>query len=101
MKLAENPEGWRGRCSELINAATEIGIGIIEEAKYVGGFLHRHQGKFLSIDEVKLTIINNGSGPKIYKFVHSPLMTIDGKEWVPLMEPEEAHKYGIPEEWLS
>ena len=101
VKLAENPEGWRGRCSELINAATEIGIGIIEEAKYVGGFLHRHQGKFLSIDEVKLTIINNGSGPKIYKFVHSPLMTIDGKEWVPLMEPEEAHKYGIPEEWLS
>lgn len=101
VKLAENPEGWRGRCSELINAATEIGIGIIEEAKYVGGFLHRHQGKFLSIDEVKLTIINNGSGGKTYKIEHSPLMTVDGREWVPLMEPEEAHKYGIPEEWLS
>lgn len=59
---------WKGRCSGLINDAIERGIPVTESAKKVGGFLHKHRGRFLGVDGVKVSISDNGSGGKIYKF---------------------------------
>ena len=64
--IAENNVTWRGRSSTLINDAVELGIPVTETPKAVGGFLHRHQGRFL-LEGYKVTIIDNGTGPKIYK----------------------------------
>lgn len=68
---------WRGRCSALIDNATEYNIGITEEPKYIGGFFKKHQGRFLKEDGIKITIIDNGTGAKIYKAEKLPLMTVD------------------------
>lgn len=59
---------WKGRCSGLINDAIELGIPVTESAKAVGGFLHKHRGRFLAVDGVKVSISDNGTGPKIYRF---------------------------------
>lgn len=77
LAIVEAKGSWKGRCSALINDAVEYGIGIEESAREVGGFLHRHQGRFMSQDKVAVRIIDNGTGPKIYEIINSPLMTID------------------------
>lgn len=59
---------WKGRCSALIQKAVEYDVPILETAKAVGGFLHKHQGRFLAEDNIKVLMIDNGTGPKIYKF---------------------------------
>ena len=89
--LAHNGE-WRGRCGELIQDAIMYDVPITDTPKSVGGFLHRHLGRFLEEDKVKIEIINNGTGPKIYKFKRLPLMTIDDEGWLPLMPTEKAHE---------
>ena len=96
IELANNNTFWRGRCSTLINDAVEYGIGL-PEAKLVGGFLHRHQGRFLKQDGIKIAIINNGTGPKIYRIEKFTIDTIDGNEDSPLMKFEDADKYGVSE----
>lgn len=70
-------DSWRGRCGALINDAAGYGVPVTDSPKEVGGFLHRHQGRLLRDDHIKMQIINNGNAPKIYKFEHLPLMTID------------------------
>lgn len=94
-RIADSLPEWRGRCSELINEATGLGIPITESAKNVGGFLHKHQGRFLAEDSVQIIIIDNGTGPKIYKIKNSPLMTIDEDEELPLTNTEFAYKHGL------
>lgn len=68
---------WKGRCSTLINDAVELGVPITESAREVGGFLHRHQGRFLKEEGIKIVIIDNGSGGKIYKICNSTVDTVD------------------------
>lgn len=58
---------WKGRCSSIVNDATQLGIGITDTPREIGGFLHRHQGRFFEEDQIKLQFISNGTGPKIYK----------------------------------
>ena len=77
IELANRNVFWKGRCSTLINDAVECGIAIMDSAKIVGGFLHRHQGRFLGEDNVKISIIDNGTGPKIYKIEKFTIDTID------------------------
>lgn len=64
-KSDEDP--WKGRAGELIEAATSLGIGIVEGNKEIGGFLNKMQGLFLAYDGVKVEKIKNGTGPWIYK----------------------------------
>ena len=79
---------WRGRCNSLINEAVQYGIPITDSPKAVGGFLHRHQGRFMAEDKIKINIINNGTGGKSYeicKFTvdtvdENTLLTVDGFE---------------------
>lgn len=61
---------WKGRCSSIIDEAVQRGIAITDTAKTVGGFLHRHQGRMLEVDGIKLQIIQRGTASKTYKLTH-------------------------------
>ena len=80
--------------TELKNDATRYGIAVTESAKLVGGFLHKHQGRFLQEDQVQVTIINNGTGPKIYKIEKSTIDTIDENNESTIDGFEKASIYG-------
>ena len=80
LRLIEEEGTWKGRCGELVNDATMYGVAITETPKSIGGFLHRHQGRFLKEDQIKIQIIDNGTGPKIYKIEKFTIDTIDENE---------------------
>lgn len=86
--------GWKGRCSWIIQESVEYDVPIVESAKQVGGFLHRHQGRFLANDGVKISIINNGSGAKTYKICQSTVDTVDENEALTVDGFEKADNYG-------
>jgi hypothetical protein len=67
VKIVEEQVSWRGRASELKDAALEHGIGIEETPKLIGGFLHRYDGMFLKRDGIRITIVKNGSGSSYYE----------------------------------
>ena len=85
---------WKGRCSALINDAVQYGVPITDSAKIIGGFLHRHQGRFLKEDNVKISIIDNGTGPKIYKIEKFTIDTIDESTDSTIDRFEKASSYG-------
>jgi len=90
---------WKGRCSELSNEAVRCNTPLTETPKMIGGFLHRHQGRFLKEDGVKVEIIDNGSGSKIYKITVATVDTVDEKKGLPLMgfqNPDEIEGLEIP-----
>lgn len=62
---------WKGRCSELIDSLARDEIGIDASPKDVGGFLAKNVGRFMKHDHLMVTIIKNGTGPRIYKITHS------------------------------
>ena len=70
-------DAWKGRCGELINEAAGYGVPVTDSPKEVGGFLHRHQGRLLRDDHIKMQIISNGSGGKIYAFSNFTVDTVD------------------------
>lgn len=95
--IAEHNKIWKGRCSTLVNDAIGYEVAVTETPKEVGGFLHRHQGRFLDDDRIQIQIIENGTGPKIYRIQKLPLMTIDETEGSPLIGFEKADKQGLCE----
>lgn len=91
--IAENNYIWKGRCSTLIQDSVQYNKPITDSAKFVGGFLHRHIGRFLVQDGIKISIIENGTGGKTYKICRSTVDTVDENEDIPLMDWEESSKY--------
>lgn len=91
--IAENNYIWKGRCSTLIQDSVQYNKPITDSAKFVGGFLHRHIGRFLVQDGIKISIIENGTGGKTYKICRSTVDTVDENENIPLMDWEESSKY--------
>ena len=90
---------WKGRCSRIISDSVEVGKPILESAKVVGGFLHKHQARFAALDNVKITIIENGTGPKIYRIEKFTIDTIDENEQSTIdgfMNPSEYKNSEIP-----
>ena len=81
----------------MVNDAIGYEVAITEDNKYVGGFLHRHQGRFLKQDQIVVEILPNGTGPKIYKIHKSTIDTIDKNEGSPLIGFEKADKQGLCE----
>lgn len=66
--IAQNiQEPWKGRASNIVEAALQYGIGLRESNKEIGGFLSKMQGLFMDEDNVLIEKINNGTGPWIYK----------------------------------
>lgn len=99
LAIAEDNQMWKGRCSTLINDAIGYEVAITDGPREVGGFLHKHQGRFLGEDGIKIEIIDNGSASKIYKIQKSTIHTIHENEDPPFMDIEKADKqglYGIP-----
>ena len=95
--LAEKYSVWKGRCSTLIQDAIENDVPIIDSPKSVGGFIHKHQGRFLAEDGVKITITSEGTASKTYKIQKSTIGTIGKDEESPLVGFEESSKYGASE----
>ena len=93
VELTNKQPVWQGRCSQLISDAIKIDIAITDSAKYVGGFLHRHQGRFLYEDQIKVEIISNGTGAKTYKIYKSTVDTVDEDEEIPLIDFENVSNY--------
>lgn len=67
LAIANKNISWKGRCSSIVNDAAQLGIGITDTPKALGGFLHKNQGRFLDEDGIRLQFISNGTGSKIYK----------------------------------
>lgn len=80
VKILEGWSTWRGRCGQLIQDAACCGVPISDTAKSVGGFLHRHVGRFLERDGILVKIINNGGGSCIYEISRFTVDTVDGNE---------------------
>ncbi len=97
LAIAENNQMWKGRCSTLINDAIGYEVAITDGPREVGGFLHRHQGRFLGEDGIKIEIIDNGSASKIYKIQKSTIHTIHENEDPPFIDMEKADKQGLYE----
>lgn len=71
--IAENG-GYKGSCSGIIDKSTDLGYPLVVTAKAVGYFLNKNRALFLKYDNIKIDVINNGSGAKIYSIT---LMTVD------------------------
>lgn len=103
-RIAEANRYWKGRCSSLIQDAIEYEVAITESAKYVGGFLHKHIGRFLKEDGIKIKIISNGTGGNTYeicKYTVDTVDTVDEDDQIPLMNYEDAYDIGPTEGWYS
>lgn len=94
MEILDQQGSWRGRCSGLINEAGNIGIGLDNSPKQIGGFLHKHQGRFLKEDNVQIRIIDNGTGPKIYDIHKFTIDTIDENTEATIDGFKKASNYG-------
>lgn len=91
--VANNNSMWKGRCSTLIQDSVLYDTPITDTAKHVGGFLHRHIGRFLVQDGIKISIVENGTGGKTYKICKSTVDTVDDSNDIPLMDWEECSNY--------
>lgn len=76
VEIVAHEEGWRGRCSELTNKALQYNIPIIEEPKEIGRFIHKHQARFMIVDNIKVQIVDKGTASKIYEFLGTTISTI-------------------------
>lgn len=96
-KIINSCGHWKGRCGQVIKLGNEeYNIPIEETAINVGAFFRRHQSRFLSKDNIKLIIIQNGTGGALYEFskgIVDTVDTVDENEEIPLIECEEPHEY--------
>lgn len=101
--ILENQDRWQGRCGSLIQDAALCNIAIIDTAKSVGGFLHKHIGHFLEEDGITVQIISNGTGGSLYKLYRrtvDTVDTVDEDEGLTVDGWTDAYEYGVPEEIL-
>lgn len=54
--------------STLKDKASELGVYLIDSPRDIGIFIKKYQNHLITVDNVKVSIINNGSGAKRYKF---------------------------------
>ena len=90
---------WRGRCGQLIQDAAVCMVPIQESTKNVGGFLHRHVGRFLGQDDILVRIIQNGGGSCIYEISKSTVDTVDGNEGSTVDGFYKSDDFNVPEVW--
>lgn len=66
LKIVEK-DNFKGKAKDLKEKAEEFGIYLLDDAKTIGGFMHKYQNYFIRYENIKVSIINNGNAPKIYK----------------------------------
>lgn len=74
--IMQNYEVWKGRCSTLIEESVKRHVPITESPKEVGGFLHRHMGRFMAMDQIEVEVVQKGTASKMYKLTKLPFLTI-------------------------
>lgn len=93
--IMQNYEVWKGRCSTLIEESVKQHIPITGSPKEVGGFLHRHMGRFMAMDQIEVEVVQKGTASKMYKLTKLPFLTIStisDNETLPFPEWENANK---------
>lgn len=81
---------WKGRCTGLIEELAKAGYGIDADPRQVGAFLSKNVGRFMKHDNLVVSIIKNGTGPRIYEiknavYANSTIDTID-EGWITIDE---------------
>ena len=76
LKVLEGDGKWRGHASDMVVAAASKDYGEYYPAKDIGLFLHKYIGLFLAEDNVRIEILNNGSGGRTYRIWKS---TVDNR----------------------
>ena len=77
------------------NLAVEYGIGFRASAKQIGGFLHKHQGLFMSEDGIQIGIIKNGTGGTRYEIKKFTVDTVDDDNPFTVDGTGKPHNYAI------
>lgn len=70
LTIAEHHSMFKGRCSAIIEAATNLGMEYFDTnvtPKMVGAFLNKHKSRFAKYDQIGIDIIKNGEAGKLYK----------------------------------
>lgn len=75
--IAENG-GYKGSCSGIIDMATDLGFPLVTTAKQVGYFINKNRPLFMKYDNIKIDVINNGTGAKTYNITLMTVDTVDG-----------------------
>lgn len=70
LAIMEKNSLWRGRCQSIIDAATQEGVAITDNAMHFAKFLRENQGYMLQMDGIKLKIIKQGTASKTYELTH-------------------------------
>lgn len=68
IQIAERGENTPMCASSVKDKAREYNLYLLDTAKAIGLFLHKHQNRFTVEDGVKVEIIKNGSGATRYRF---------------------------------
>ena len=100
LKLVETYSEWGGNCSDLINAAMDVGVTILDSNMKVGGFLKKHRPRFKEVDDIDMQAIKNGTGGKYYRFCKQTVDTVDEFKPIPLIAYRNPHEMGFPEGFL-
>ena len=97
LELLEENAVWSGRCSMLKDDAITLGIPVMESPKVIGGFLHKHRGRFLGVDKVQIIISDKGTASKTYTIKKSTISHHFSEQGDGFINVDE---YGLPEEFL-
>lgn len=97
LTIAEKLSAWRGRCSELIDIALDLGVVIEDGPKYVGGFLRRHRVHFQTEDSVEVKPVKNGTGGSEYIIRKTTVDTVDENKGLTVDGWENLDKSRVPE----
>jgi len=96
--ISKNPpdkQFWQGSCTKFRTDAAKLGVPVVEEVKYIGGFFTKHIARFLAKDHVMVDPVKNGTGGRQYKiYKHMPLVpliTVDEND----TDFESAEEYGL------
>ena len=73
LKIADSGYTENMRASAIRERANDLGVPIVETPKEIGGFLNEYQVYFNTVDNLKVSIIKNGNGPRWYRFEYYQL----------------------------
>lgn len=99
IKIAKEHSGesWRGKSRDMIQDLVEMNHPISASAGDIGLFLNKHQMRFLKNDKVKVSIIKNGNGPKLYRICQTDIDDIDENDSTDIDEWENVSTMRVSE----
>lgn len=88
LKFMQDKAEWKGKARTLKEDAFETGITIFDSPKNIGAFLSNTDNRMLmsELDNLSATIINNGTGSKIYHIFRTDFVNVDDPDEIPFEE---------------